>query len=97
MKGTITFYNNARGFGFITVPTGEQYFFHMTNWVKGSGAVPVLEGRVRFDIGPAISVGKKAQALNVQYAKDDVAPDVTPSVAAGIAAAALKGSVGGGQ
>lgn len=52
MKGTITYYNNARGF--------------VSSFVKGE-APPVLEGRVRFDIGPAIAVGKKAQALNVQY------------------------------
>lgn len=65
MHGTITFYNNARGFGFVTTAEGEQYFFHVTNFAKGES--PVLEGRVRFDVGPAVAVGKKAQALNVQY------------------------------
>jgi cold shock CspA family protein len=66
MHGTITYYNNARGYGFITATTGEQYFFHVTNFVKGE-APPVLEGRVRFDVAPAVSVGKKAQAANLQY------------------------------
>jgi cold shock CspA family protein len=66
MEGTITYFNNARGFGFVTTPDGQQYFFHVSNFVKGE-APPVLEGRVRFDIGPAISVGKKAQALLVHY------------------------------
>lgn len=70
MRGTITFYNNKRGFGFITVPSGEQYFFHISNFVKDEGEVPTLEGRVRFDVGPALAVGKKPQALHVQYFHD---------------------------
>lgn len=52
--------------GFVTTVAGQQYFFHVSSFAKGE-APPVLEGRVRFDIGPAIAVGKKAQALNVQY------------------------------
>jgi cold shock CspA family protein len=68
MQGTITFWNNQRGFGFITIPTGEKYFFHISNFNKGGEQdVPTLEGRVRFDVGPAVAVGKKNQALNVQY------------------------------
>lgn len=66
MYGTITYFNNARGFGFVTTSEGGQYFFHVSNFVKGE-APPILEGRVRFDIAPAIAVGKKPQAVNVQY------------------------------
>jgi cold shock CspA family protein len=69
MYGTITFYNNSRGFGFLTTAEGKQYFFHVSNFAKGES--PVLEGRVRFDVGPAVAVGKKPQALNVQYIHKD--------------------------
>jgi cold shock CspA family protein len=67
MQGTITFYNNQKGYGFLTNSDGQQFFFHITNFITSNGEAPVLEGRVRFDIGPAIAVGKKVQALNVQY------------------------------
>jgi cold shock CspA family protein len=77
MRGTITFFNSQRGFGFITSinagETGEavqQYFFHISNFIKREGEVPVLEGRVRFDVAPPIAVGKKSQAINVQYIHD---------------------------
>jgi cold shock CspA family protein len=69
MYGTITYFNNARGFGFITTTEGNQFFFHINNLAKGE-APPVLEGRVRFDVGPAIAVGKKPQAINVQYCRN---------------------------
>ena len=72
MRGTITFYNNQRGFGFITIPSGEQYFFHISNFVKNEDEVPVLEGRVRFDVEAAIAVGKKQQAIHVQYVHDQL-------------------------
>ncbi len=68
MQGVITLWNNLKGFGFVTaVPDGRQYFFHISNFVKENGEPPVLEGQVRFDIGPALSVGKRPQALRVQY------------------------------
>jgi cold shock CspA family protein len=68
MYGIITLWNNARGWGFITARNRELYFFHISNFHKGGESdVPILEGRVRFDVGPALSVGKKPQALNVQY------------------------------
>ncbi len=71
MYGTITLYNTLRGFGFLTAEgqqSGQQYFFHISHFAKGES--PVLGGRVRFDVGPPISIGKKPQALNVQYIHD---------------------------
>ena len=65
MQGTITFYNNQRGFGFITVPDGRQYFFHVSHFTKGES--PVLEGLVEFEIAPPVAVGKKPQAVRVRY------------------------------
>jgi len=67
LSGTITFYNNQRGFGFITCPDGSQLFFHISNFAKGES--PVLEGQVEFKIAPPVAVGKKPQATCVRYIK----------------------------
>ena len=36
MDGTVRFFNEAKGFGFITVDGGEDIFFHQSN-VKTTG------------------------------------------------------------
>jgi cold shock CspA family protein len=78
MYGTITMFNARRGYGFITTVSGDQYFFHVTNFLQGDDRdVPVLEGRVRFDVGPPISVGKKEQALRIQYCHKKTAATAT--------------------
>ena len=65
MVGTITYFNGPRRFGFITTKTGERYFFHVLNFKRGHQ--PVLEGRVEFEVGLGIAVGKPPQAVNVRY------------------------------
>ena len=65
MKGTITFFHSQRGFGFVTAPTGDSYFFHISHFEKGTQ--PVLEGQVEFHIAPPIAVGKRPQAVLVHY------------------------------
>jgi cold shock CspA family protein len=66
MQGQITYFNAARGFGFITVaPEGRRIFFHISNFQKD--AEPVLQGLVDFELGPPIAVGKSLQALKVRY------------------------------
>ena len=35
-KGTVKFYNDSKGFGFIKAEDGEEVFFHKTN-VKDTG------------------------------------------------------------
>jgi cold shock CspA family protein len=79
MQGTITYFNNAKGYGFITVPpNGDQFFFHVKNCMQGH--LPVLGGVVRFDVAPPISIGKRAQAVSVHYPQQTVP---TPQVAIG--------------
>ncbi len=64
MMGTITYFNAARGFGFITVaPEGKRIFFHVSNF-QGE---PVLQGLVEFELGAPISIGKQLQAVKVRY------------------------------
>jgi cold shock CspA family protein len=66
MIGRITFFNCQRNFGFITVSSGEQYFFHIANCVKGYR--PRLSEKVTFSLGEPISEGKKEQAIHVSPA-----------------------------
>ena len=48
MKGTVKFYNQAKGFGFITAEDGKEYFFHQ-NAIKGADALQKNE-EVTFDV-----------------------------------------------
>ncbi len=35
MKGTVKFFNNMKGFGFITGDDGQEYFVHLTGLSAG--------------------------------------------------------------
>ena len=69
MKGQITYWNNNRGFGFITNSDGSSIFFHTTNFVKGQQ--PVLGATVEYAIAPPLSLGKKHQAVHVRYCEQN--------------------------
>jgi CspA family cold shock protein len=61
-KGTVKWFNEAKGFGFITQPGGEDVFVHYSA-IQGDGFKTLAEGQsVEFDIveGP-----KGKQAANV--------------------------------
>ncbi|SRR6266478_5911492 len=71
MIGRITYWNNPKGFGFITVANIDgsatfqtQYFFHSSNF-KGT---PVLGAIVVFNLGDPVAIGKKIQAVGVRFA-----------------------------
>ena len=76
MLGRITYWNNSRAFGFVTVSVKEsggtfqeQYFFHHSNFVNfKKGEVPMLGGIVTFNLGDPLAEGKKIQAVGVKYA-----------------------------
>ena len=69
MIGRITFWNDQRSFGFITVSSSEQYFFHIANFNgQPSDSRPRLSQMVAFRLGEPISEGKKTQAVHVQPA-----------------------------
>ncbi|MEW6584705.1 MAG: cold-shock protein [Nitrospirota bacterium] len=61
-QGTVKWFNDSKGFGFITSEDGSDLFVHHT-CIKGSGFKSLAEGdKVSFDIekGP-----KGSRAINV--------------------------------
>lgn len=54
-KGTVKFFDGARGFGFITdIQSGDDVFLHATALKACSILVPLNKGDVVFfDVGPA--------------------------------------------
>jgi CspA family cold shock protein len=49
-KGTVKWFNNAKGYGFITQDNGDELFVHFTG-IKGQGFRTLREGQaVQFDI-----------------------------------------------
>ena len=63
MKGTVKFFNNEKGYGFIPRDDGDDVFVHHSN-IAGSGFKSLDEGQaVEFDIGE----GRKGdEAQNVR-------------------------------
>ncbi|MGD2278516.1 MAG: cold-shock protein [Candidatus Omnitrophota bacterium] len=62
VKGTVKWFNNQKGYGFITPESGEDVFVHHSA-IQGEGYKTLEEGQqVEFEIqqGP-----KGAQAVNV--------------------------------
>jgi cold shock protein len=62
--GTVKFFNNEKGFGFISREQGEDVFVHYSN-ISGSGYRSLEEGqRVEFDVAPGRK-GEEAQNVRV--------------------------------
>jgi CspA family cold shock protein len=61
--GTVKFFNNEKGFGFIKRDDGDDVFVHFSN-IQGSGYKSLEEGQqVEFDVAP----GRKGdEAQNVR-------------------------------
>ena len=58
--GTVKFFNNEKGFGFIRREQGDDVFVHYSN-IQGSGYRSLEEGQlVEFDVAPGRK-GEEAQ------------------------------------
>ena len=58
--GTVKFFNNEKGYGFIRTEQGGDVFVHYSN-IQGSGYRSLEEGqRVEFDVAPGRK-GEEAQ------------------------------------
>ena len=62
--GTVKFFNNEKGFGFISREQGDDVFVHFSN-IQGDGYKSLEEGqRVEFDVAPGRK-GEEAQNVRV--------------------------------
>jgi CspA family cold shock protein len=62
--GTVKFFNNEKGFGFIAREQGDDVFVHFSN-IQGSGYKSLEEGQqVEFDVAPGRK-GEEAQNVRV--------------------------------
>lgn len=62
--GTVKFFNNEKGFGFISREDGDDVFVHFSN-IEGSGYRSLEEGqRVEFEVGQGRK-GDEAQNVRV--------------------------------
>jgi CspA family cold shock protein len=61
--GTVKFFNDEKGFGFISRPDGDDVFVHFSN-IEGTGRRTLADGQsVEFEIAP----GRKGpEAVNVR-------------------------------
>ena len=63
-KGTVKWFNGAKGYGFIQRSTGEDVFVHFSA-IQGDGYKSLDEGqRVEFDVAPG-KKGEEAQNVRV--------------------------------
>lgn len=74
-EGTIKWFDNSRGFGFIAQPGGDDVFVHFSSVV---GSSELREGlRVRFDVVQSLK-GNKAANVEIVEAKKTKSPSMRP-------------------
>jgi len=62
--GTVKFFDEQKGFGFISREVGDDVFIHFSE-IQGSGFKTLQEGqKVEFDVGPG-KKGEEAKNLRV--------------------------------
>jgi cold shock CspA family protein len=89
MVAQVTTFIEGRGFGFLTDSSGEQYFFHVTNFLRegaeGKERKPKLGEMVSFELADPIRLGRKLQAVKIRPL------DISVQAGIGVLASGLKG------
>ena len=68
--GTVKFFNNEKGYGFISREQGDDVFVHFSN-IQGEGYRTLEQGQTcEFEIGP----GRKATRLSTSGSSDPPDP-----------------------
>jgi CspA family cold shock protein len=69
MNGSIKFFNDGKGYGFVSADDGKEYFVHVSGLAEG---LTVKEGdAVTFDVEDG---ERGPKAVNVQLGSADAAP-----------------------
>jgi cold shock CspA family protein len=72
MIAQVTTFIEGRGFGFLTDSSGEQYFFHISNFsregAEGKKRKPILGEVVSFELADPVRLGAKVQAVKLRPA-----------------------------
>jgi cold shock CspA family protein len=72
MIAQVTTFIEGRGFGFLTDSSGEQYFFHISNFsrqgAEGKKRKPILGEVVSFELADPVRLGAKVQAVKIRPA-----------------------------
>jgi cold shock CspA family protein len=81
--GRITFYNSAKGYGFLTTfsSPSQELFFHHSHFRNGE--IPAIGAYVVFGIAPGIE-GKKTQAVGIRFATAHEVAGIEDKFVAGI-------------
>ena len=70
MIAQVTTFIEGRGFGFLTDSSGEQYFFHISNFsregAEGKKRKPILGEVVSFELADPVRLGAKVQAVKIR-------------------------------
>ena len=70
MIAQVTTFIESRGFGFLTDASGEQYFFHISNFsrdgAEGKKRKPILGEFVSFELADPVRLGAKVQAVKIR-------------------------------
>lgn len=106
MIAQITTYIDVRGFGFLTDSEGEQFFFHVSNFLRegsqGKERKPKLGEMVSFEITDPVRLGGKMQAVKIRpstasYLVQDEAQAAQAVVPINAVVTQIGVSQGGGQ
>jgi cold shock CspA family protein len=87
MVAQVTTFIERRGFGFLTDTTGEQYFFHISSFLRegaeGKKRKPMLGEMVSFELADPVRLGAKVQAVKIRPSEECVQFEIGASLKGG--------------